>query len=75
MNQHKEDIVVIVNDRIVRFSTIPNQWYIRVLGVIDEVNYVRIDNSVRCLYEKTFDDDFKQVFANKSYITFHEKDN
>jgi hypothetical protein len=75
MNQHKEDIVVIVNDRIVRFTTIPNQWYIRVLGLIDEVNYVRIDNSVRCLYEKTFDDDFKQVFANKSYITFHEKDN
>ena len=31
--------------------------------------------SDKCLYEKYFDDEFKKVFANKSYITFYEKNN
>jgi hypothetical protein len=75
MKSYEEDIVVIVNDEVVRFTSMPNQWSIRVLGLIDEINYVRIDNSVKCLYEKTFDDEFKQVFVNKSYITFYEKNN
>jgi hypothetical protein len=72
---YDEDIVVIVNDNVVRFKASPNQWHIRRLGLLDEVNYVRIDNSNKCLYEKSFDDEFKKVFANKSYITFYEKNN
>ena len=72
---YDEDIVVIVNNNVVRFTASPNQWHIRHLGLLDEVNYVRIDNSNQCLYEKSFDDEFKKVFANKSYITFYEKNN
>ena len=72
---YDEDIVVIVNNNVVRFKALPNQWNIQSLGLFDEVNYVRIDNSDKCLYEKYFDDEFKKVFANKSYITFYEKNN
>ena len=72
---YDENIVVIVNNEVVRFKALPNQWHIQHLGEFDEVNYVRIDNSNKCLYEKSFDDEFKKVFANKSYITFYEKNN
>lgn len=72
---NEENIVVIVNDKIVKFKTLPGHWYTRILGLIDEINYVRIDNSKRCLYEKSFDDEFKKVFMNKSYITYYEKNN
>jgi hypothetical protein len=70
-----ENIVVIVNDKVVRFKALPNQWHIQRLGLLEDVNYVRIDNSNKCLYEKSFDDEFKKVFVNKSYITFYEKNN
>jgi hypothetical protein len=39
---YDEDIVVIVNDNVVRFKASPNQLHIRRLGLLDEVNYVRI---------------------------------
>ena len=70
-----ENIVVIVNDKVVRFKALPNQWHIQRLGLLEDVNYVRIDNSNKCLYEKSFDDEFKKIFVNKSYITFYEKNN
>jgi hypothetical protein len=75
MKSYDENIVTIVNDNVVRFKALPNQWHIQKLGLIDEVNYVRIDNSDKCLYEKFFDDEFKKVFQIKSYITFYEKNN
>ena len=66
---------MIVNNNVVRFKASPNQWHIQSLGLLDEVNYVRIDNSDKCLYEKSLDDEFKKVFPNKSYITYYEKNN
>jgi hypothetical protein len=72
---YNENIVVIVNDKVVRFKALPNQWRIQPLGLLDDVNYVRIDNSDKCLYEKSFDDEFKRAFINKSYITYYEKNN
>jgi hypothetical protein len=72
---YDENIVVIVNNKVVRFKASPNQWYMQSLGLLDDVNYVRIDNSNKCLYEKSFDDKFKKVFINKSYITYYEKNN
>lgn len=72
---YEEEIVVIINDRVIRFKSLPNIWHVQILGLIDEVNYVRIDNSNKCLYEKYFDDEFKNIFANKSYITFYEENN
>jgi hypothetical protein len=76
MKSHEENIVIIVNDnKIVRFKALPNQWHIQRLGLLDEVFNVRIDNSKQCLYEKSFDEEFKKVFINKSYITYYEKNN
>jgi hypothetical protein len=76
MKSHEENIVIIVNhDKIVRFKALPNQWHIQRLGLLDEVYNVRIDNSKQCLYEKSFDDEFKKEFINKSYITYYEENN
>jgi hypothetical protein len=72
---YDENIVVIVNNKVVRFKALPKQWHMQSLGLLDDVNYVRIDNSNKCLYEKSFDDEFKKVFVNKSYITYYEKNN
>jgi hypothetical protein len=66
-----ENIVVIVNDdKIVRLSVKPGHWYIKRLGIFDEINYVRIDNSKNTLYEINFDNEFREIFKNKSYITY-----
>jgi hypothetical protein len=66
-----ENIVVIVNDdRIVRLNVSPRHWYINRLGIFDEINYVRIDNSKKTLFEKHFDDEFREIFKRKSFITF-----
>jgi hypothetical protein len=48
----------------------PRNWYIKPLGIFDEINYVRIDDSKKTLFEKQFDDEFREIFKNKSYITF-----
>jgi hypothetical protein len=39
------------------------------LGVFDEINHVRIDNSEKVIYEKTFDTEFREIFKIESYIT------
>ena len=65
-----EDIVIIVNKtRVINLTTKPYYWHIRPLGVFDEINHVRVDNSQKVIYDKTFDDEFREVFKNKSYIT------
>jgi hypothetical protein len=62
-------IVVIVNgERVTNISVNPNHWYIRDLGIFDEITHLRIDNSEKVIYEKTFDDEFREVFKIKSYI-------
>jgi hypothetical protein len=66
-----ENIVVIVNDdRIVRLNVSPRHWYINRLGIFDEIDYVRIDNSKKTLFEKHFDNEFREIFKRKSFITF-----
>lgn len=75
LTNDKEKIVVIVNDKIVSFESLPKHWHMVDLGLLDEINYIRIDNSKKCLYEKSFDDNFKKDFVNKSYITYYEKNN
>jgi hypothetical protein len=72
---YDENIVVIVNDKVVRFKALPKKWHIQSLGLLDDVNYVRIDNSNECLYEKSFDEEFKKVFVKRAYITYYEKNN
>jgi hypothetical protein len=71
LTDERENIVVIVNDnKIVRLDVTPRHWYIKRLGIFDEINYVRIDNSKKTLFEKHFNDEFREIFKEKSYITF-----
>ena len=66
-----ENIVVIVNDnKIVRLNVKPRHWHINRLGIFDEINYVRIDDSKKTLLEKHFDNEFREIFKKESYITF-----
>lgn len=66
-----ENIVVIVNDnKIVRLNVKPRHWHINLLGIFDEINYVRIDDSKKTLFEKHFDNEFREIFKKESYITF-----
>lgn len=69
INDNEENIVVIVNkEKIINISVKPKHWHIRTLGVFDDINHIRIDNSQKVIYEKTFDDNFREVFKIKSYI-------
>jgi hypothetical protein len=71
LTDNPENIVVIVNDnKIVRLNVSPRHWYIKPLGIFDEINYVRIDNSKKTLFEKHFDNEFREMFKQKSFITF-----
>jgi len=72
----EEEIVVMVNkENVVTIQVKPNHWHIRPLGIFDDINHVRIDNSNKIIYQKTFDDDFRDVFKVKSYITIDEENN
>jgi hypothetical protein len=65
-----EEIVVIVNKTtIVNIQTKPYNWHTRPLGIFDEINHVRVDNSQKVIYDKTFDNEFREIFKIKSYIT------
>jgi hypothetical protein len=71
LTDNPENIVVIVNDnKIVRLNVSPRHWYINQLGIFDEIDYVRIDNSKKTLFEKHFDNEFREIFKRKSFITF-----
>ena len=64
-----EEIVVIVNKTtMINIETKPYHWYVRPLGIFDEINHVRVDNSQKVIYDKTFDNEFREIFKNKSYI-------
>jgi hypothetical protein len=65
-----EEIVVIVNKTsLTNIQTKPYHWHIRPLGVFDDIHHVRIDNNKKILYEKTFDNELREIFKLKSYIT------
>jgi hypothetical protein len=65
-----EEIVVIVNKtNIINLITKPHHWHIRTLGLFDEINHVRIDNTEKIIYEKTFDHEFREIFKIKSHIS------
>jgi hypothetical protein len=76
MKSYEEEIVIIINyDNVVRLKVLPNRWYIENLGLLKNVSNVRIDNSKKCLYEKSFDDNLKEIFKTESYISFYEENN
>jgi len=64
-----EKIIVIVNKTtMVNIQTKPYHWHTKPLGIFDEINHVRVDNSEKIIYDKTFDSQFREVFKIKSYI-------
>jgi hypothetical protein len=64
-----EEIVVIVNKKtMVNIQTKPYHWHTKPLGIFDEINHVRVDNSQKVIYDKTFDNEFREIFKIKSYI-------
>ena len=64
-----EQIVVIVNENnIVNIQTIPYHWYIRPLGLFDDINSVRIDNSQKVIYEKKFNNESREILKINSYL-------
>jgi len=64
-----EKIIVIVNKTtMVNIQTKPYHWHTKPLGIFDEINHVRVDNSKKIIYDKTFDSQFREVFKIKSYI-------
>lgn len=68
-----EEITVIVNGKkMIKFTTTPGLWYIRDLGIFNEITHVRVDNNKKVIYELTFDNEFREIFKNKSYITIKE---
>ncbi len=40
----------------------------RILGTFDEITNVRIDNNEKVIYEISFDNEFREIFKNKSHI-------
>ena len=68
-----EEITIIINKKnIIHITTKPHHWHIKSLGVFDEITHVRVDNNKKVIYELTFDDKFREIFKNKSYITNNE---
>ena len=70
LKKEVEFITIIVNkEKVINLETKPYHWHIRPLGIFDEINHVRIDNSDKVIYDKTFDSEFREVFKIKSYIS------
>jgi hypothetical protein len=74
LKKETEIITIIINNqKVINLEVKPNHWHTKSLGSIDEINHVRIDNSEKVIYQKSFDPQFKEVFKYKSYIV-NEKD-
>jgi hypothetical protein len=70
LKKDTEFITIIVNkEKVINLETKPYHWHIRPLGIFDEINHVRIDNSDKVIYDKTFDSELREVFKIKSYIS------
>jgi hypothetical protein len=66
----KEEIVIIINkEKVINMQINANHWHIKSLGIFDEINHIRIDNTNKILYQKSFDKDFREIFKIKSYIS------
>jgi hypothetical protein len=69
-----EEITVIVNkEKAINLITKPGFWTTRELGNFNEITHVRVDNNKKVIYEISFDDDFREIFKIKSYITDNDK--
>lgn len=68
-SEKTEEITVIVNkERMVKFTMKPKFWHIRELGYFNGITHVRVDNNNKVIYDISFDDNFREIFKNKSHI-------
>jgi hypothetical protein len=67
--EKSEEITVIINkEKIVKITTKPGFWTTRILDLFNEITHVRVDNNNKVIYEVSFDNEFREIFKNKSYI-------
>jgi hypothetical protein len=72
--EKSEEITVIINKKkIVKITTKPEFWTTRILDLFNEITHVRVDNNNKVIYEISFDNEFREIFKNKSYILNNEK--
>ena len=65
-----EGIVVIVNGtNLINIRVEPHHWYTKPLGNFEDIHHVRVDNSEKVIYDKTFSSEFREIFKIKSYIS------
>jgi hypothetical protein len=67
-NTSEEIVVIVDKTKIINIQTEPYHWHIRPLGIFDEINHVRVDNSQKVIYDINFNSEFREVFKIKSYI-------
>jgi hypothetical protein len=72
--EKSEEITIIINkQKIVKLITKPGFWTTRILDLFNEITHVRVDNNNKVIYEISFDNEFREIFKNKSYILNNEK--
>lgn len=72
--EKSEEITVIINkEKIIKITTKPGFWTTRILGLFNEITHVRVDNNNKVIYEVSFNNEFREIFKNKSYILNNEK--
>lgn len=74
-NSDEEIFVIINKSKIIRLEVKPNHWYTRCLGVFQEINHIRIDNSKSVIYEKTFDEKERSHIKENTSIVLNEENN
>jgi hypothetical protein len=68
-----EEITVIINkEKVVKIITKSGFWTTRILDQFNEITHVRVDNNNKVIYEVSFDNEFREIFKNKSYILNNE---
>ena len=68
-----EEIVIMINkEKVITVQTKPYHWHTKPLGIFNDINHVKIYNSEKVIYEKTFDSEFRKIFKTESYISSEE---
>jgi hypothetical protein len=69
-----EEIMIVTNKKdVINLIIKPHHWHTFTLGLLSDINHVRIDNSKKIIYEKNIDDKFREILKIKSYILDNEK--
>lgn len=65
----EEKLTIIVNsEQVINLEVKPTHWYTKKLGLFDEINHVRIDNSKVVIFEISFDNDKRSIYKKRSHL-------